>query len=78
MDIQKIISELVRKLTGNGDLIAKFKSDPLSVIKDVLGIDLDPAKLSQVVAGVTSQLGGETAKKAGGFLSRIKALFGGK
>ena len=70
MDIQKIISELVKKLTGNEDLIAKFKSDPLSLIKDLLGIDLDPAKLSEVVTGVTSQLGGETAKKAGGILTR--------
>ena len=78
MDIQKIISELVKKLTGNEDLIAKFKSDPLSLIKDLLGIDLDPAKLSEVVTGVTSQLGGETAKKAGGILSWIKSLFGGK
>ncbi len=76
MDIQKIISDLVAKLTGNKDLIAKFTSNPLSVIKDLLGIDLDPSKVSEVVKGVTSQLGGETAQKAGGILGKIKSLFG--
>ncbi len=76
MDIQKIVADLVGKLTGNKDLIAKFTSDPLSVIKDLLGIDLDPSQLGDVVKGVTAQLSGDAAKKAGGFLSKIKSLFG--
>ena len=79
MDIQKIISDLVGKLTGNKDLIAKFTSDPLSAVKDLLGIDLDPGQLSEVVKGVTGQLGditGDAAKQAGGILSKIKGLFG--
>ena len=76
MDIQKIISDLVAKLTGNKELIAKFTSDPLSVIKDLLGIDLDASNLAEVVKGVTSQLGDETAKKAGGIIGKIKSLFG--
>ena len=66
MDIQKIISDLVGKLTGNADLIAKFKSDPLAIVKDLLGIDLDPSMLDDVVKGVTGQLGGSAAKEAGG------------
>jgi len=79
MDIQKIITDLVGKLTGNKDLIAKFTSDPLSLIKDLLGIDLDPSQLTEVVKGVTDQLGnltGDTAKEAGGILDKIKGLFG--
>ena len=76
MDIQKIISDLVGKLTGNKDLISKFTSDPLAVVKDLLGIDLDPSQLAEVVKGVTSQLGGDAAKQAGGFLGKIKSLFG--
>ena len=78
MDIQKIISDLVGKLTGNKDLIAKFTSDPLKAIKDLLGIDLDPSMLDDVVKGVTGQLGGSAAKEASGFLAKIKALFGKK
>ena len=42
MDIQKLIGDLVAKLTGNKDLIAKFTADPLKAIKDLLGVDLDP------------------------------------
>ena len=78
MDIQKIISDLVGKLTGNKDLIAKFTSNPLAAIKDLLGIDLDPSQLDEVVKGVTGQLGditGDAAKQAGGILSKIKNLF---
>lgn len=78
MDIQKIISGLVAKLTGNKDLIAKFTSDPLGLIKDLLGIDLDPSLLSDVVKGVTGQLGditGDGAKESGGILDKILGVF---
>ena len=81
MDIQKIISDLVAKLTGNKDLIAKFTSDPLSLIKELLGIDLDPSKLAEVVKGVTGQLGditGDAAKDAGGILDKVLGFFGKK
>ncbi len=78
MDIQKIISDLVGKLTGNKDLISKFKSNPLEVVKELLGIDLDPTQLSEVVKGVTGQLGnvtGDAAKEAGGILNKIMGIF---
>ena len=81
MDIQKIVSDLVSKLTGNKDLIAKFTADPLKAVKDLLGIDLDPSQLGDVVKGVTGQLGditGDAAKQAGGILSKLKILFGRK
>ena len=81
MDIQKIISDLVAKLTGNKDLIAKFTADPLAAVKNLLGIDLDPSQLSEVVKGVTSKIGdisGDAATEAGGILGKIKALFGRK
>ena len=78
MDIQKLIGDLVAKLTGNKDLIAKFTSNPLGAIMDLLCIDLDPSQLDEVVKGVTGQLGditGDAAKQAGGILSKIKNLF---
>ena len=76
MDIQKIISDLVGKLAGNGDLISKFSSNPLETIKELLGIDLDPGLLTEVVNGVTSKLGGEAVKEGKGFIDKIKGLFG--
>ena len=78
MDLQKIISDLVSRLTGNKDLITKFTSDPLSVVKELLGIDLDASQIGEVVKGVTSQLGNDTVGNAGGILAKIKGLFGMK
>ncbi|MCR5296180.1 MAG: hypothetical protein K6E17_02110 [Clostridiales bacterium] len=78
MDIQKIISDLVEKLTGNKDLIAKFTADPIGTIKDLLGIDVDKDQVSDVVKGVTDQLGdltGDVLKEGAGFLDKIKGLF---
>lgn len=78
MDIQKLIGDLVAKLTGNKDLIAKFTSNPLGAIKELLGVDLDPSQLDEVVKGVTGQLGditGGAAKQAGGILSKILGIF---
>ena len=79
MDIQKIISELIPKLTGNKDLIAQFTKDPLAAIKDLLGIDLDKDQLDEVVKGVTEKLGsdvGDVVKEGKGLLDKIKSLFG--
>ena len=81
MDIQKIISELVSKLTGNKDLIAKFTKDPVSAIKNLLGIDIDKNQVSEIVKGVTSQLGdlsGDVIKEGTGFLAKLKKFFGMK
>ncbi len=81
MDIQKIIKDLVAKLTGNKDLISKFTADPISAIKDLLGIDIDKNQVSEIVKGVTSQLGdlsGDVVKEGTGFLAKIKKLFGMK
>ncbi len=81
MDISKIISDLVAKLTGNKDLIAKFTADPLGAIKELLGIDLDKSQVDEVVKGVTSQLGdlsGGAVKEGKTLIEKIKAFFGGK
>ena len=81
MDIKKIISDLVAKLTGNSDLIAKFTSNPLETVKELVGVDLDAGQLDEVVKGVTSSLGdvsGDVVKEGKGFIDKIKALFGKK
>ncbi len=79
MDIQKIISDLVAKLTGNKDLIGKFTADPVTAIKDLLGIDINKDQVSEIVKGVTSQLGdlsGALGKETTGFLGKLKKFFG--
>ena len=78
MDIQKIITDLVAKLTGNKDLIASFTKDPVKAVKDLLGIDIGSDQVSEVVKGVTSQLGdltGDVAKEGSSFLQKILSFF---
>ena len=80
-NISKYVEQIVSKLTGNKDLISKFTSNPLSVVKDLLGIDLDKSQLATVVKGVTDKLGldaGNLAKEGSGFLAKLKKFFGGK
>ena len=81
MDIQKIISDLVAKLTGNKDLIASFTKDPIKAIKDLLGIDINADQVSEVVKGVTSQLGdltGDVVKEGKGLVDKVLGFFGKK
>ena len=81
MDIQKIISDLVAKLTGNKDLIASFTKDPIKAVKDLLGIDINTDQVSEIVKGVTSQLGnltGDVAKEGKGLVEKILGFFGKK
>jgi len=81
MDIQKIIADLVSKLTGKNDLIAKFTSNPASIIKQLTGLDVNASQLAQIVKGVSDKLGinaADIAKEGTGLLAKIKKLFGGK
>ena len=79
MDIQKIISDLVEKLTGNSDLIASFTKDPIKAVKDLLGIDISTDQVSEIVKGVTDNLGsltGDVAEEGKGILQKILGIFG--
>ncbi len=78
MDIQKIISDVVAKLTGNSDLIAKFTSDPAAIIKQITGLDISADQIKQVVEGVTKKLGidaGDAINQGKGILDKIKGIF---
>lgn len=57
MDIKEKIAELVQKITGNKDLLAKFKADPIGTVKGILGnIDLPNDQLSAIVDGVKAKI----------------------
>ena len=77
MDIQKIITDLVGKISGDKSLLSKFKSNPLDTVKSLLGdINLDSGALKSVVDGVKAKLNLDgAAKEATGFLGKIKACF---
>jgi len=81
MDIQKIISDVVARLTGNPDLIKSFLSNPVELLEKTFGIDLPDEQINQVIEGVKGKI--DLSKfdlgdiqKATGLLDRIKGIFG--
>ena len=81
MDIQKIISDVVAKLTGNPDLIKSFLSNPVELLEKTFGIDLPDEQINQVIEGVKGKIDlgnidlGDV-QKAAGLLGKIKGIFG--
>ena len=72
-DIQSIVSEAVKKLTGDKDLIAEFMKDPVGTLEKKLGIDLPDEQVNAVIDAIKEQLKGEGGK---GIIDKIKGLFG--
>ena len=74
MDIKKIISDLVAKITGDSGLLAKFKKDPLKTVKSLLSgsnIKLPTDQLQTVVDGVQAKIGVDKAKDLLGGLGNL-------
>ncbi len=77
-DLEKVVSQIVSSLTGNSDLLAKFKADPIGTITKTLGIEIPDSQIKSVIAAVTSRLGAESAAAANGaagILDKIKGFF---
>ncbi len=75
-DIEKIVSDIVAKLTGDSGLLESFKKDPLKTIKDKLGIDISEDQIQAVISAVTAKLGTDAAASgASGILDKIKGFF---
>ncbi len=79
MDIQKMINDLVSKVTGNSDLFEKLTSDPAATIKELTGFDVNADQIKEIINGVTKALGenaGDVLKEGKGLLDKVKNLFG--
>ncbi|MBR1821832.1 MAG: hypothetical protein IJ769_09435 [Clostridia bacterium] len=78
MDIQKIISDVVAKLTGNPELIKSFLANPVELLEKTFGIDLPDDQINQVIEGVKGKidLSSVDLKDAAGLLGKLKGLFG--
>lgn len=46
--LKKMAEELVEKIQKNPKLLNKFKTDPVSVIEELIGIDLPNDQIEQV------------------------------
>lgn len=79
MDIQKIISDVLNKLTNDKSLKDKFLSNPVKTIEELTGIDLPDDQIEAVVNGIKAKLNvDDVAGKAKGIMGALGGLFGKK
>ena len=76
MDIQKIINDVIAKLKADDNLLEKFKTNPVKVLEDLIGIDLPDDKINAVIDGIKAKLNlDDIAEKAKGILGALGGLF---
>ena len=75
MDIKEMVEELVEKIQKNPKLLSKFKTDPVSVIEELIGIDLPNDQLEKVADLVKAKI---DLDKVGDLLEGLGDLFGKK
>ena len=72
MDIKAKVNELVDKIKSNPQMLERFKSEPVKVIEELVGMDLPDEQLKQVADMVKAKI---DLDKVGGLLG---GLFGKK
>ena len=75
IDIKAKIEEIVKKLTSDKNLMAKFEKNPASVIEDLVGVDLPDDQVNQLVEGIKAKI---KLDKVGDALGSLGGLFGKK
>ena len=70
MDIKATIEKAVKKLTSDKQLMAKFEKNPVSVLEELIGVDLPDDQVNQIVEGIKAKI---KLDKVGGVLG---GLFG--
>ena len=75
LDIKAKIEEIVKKLTSDKNLMAKFEKNPASVIEEYVGVDLPDDQVNQLVEGIKAKL---KLDKLGDTLGGLGGLFGKK
>ena len=76
-NIEKYVSQVVEKLTGNKNLLEGFKKDPVGTVKKLLAnLNLDDDLLKTIATAVKGKINlDDVAGKAGGILGMLKKLF---
>lgn len=75
MDIKEKIEELVEKIQGDKDILAKFQKDPVAVVEKLIGMDLPNDQIEKVADMVKAKL---DLDKVGDALGMLGGLFGKK
>ncbi len=64
-DVKEKVDELVKKITGDKGLAAKFVKNPVKTVEELLGVDLPDEIVKKVINGVKEKVS----------LEKISALF---
>ena len=75
IDIKAKAEELVKKLTSDKALLAKFQKEPVATVESLLGVDLPDEQVEKVVALIKAKLG---AEQFSGAAKALGSLFGKK
>ena len=75
MDIMKKVEQVANKLMSDKKLMEKFKAKPVSVIEELLGVDLPDDLVNQIIEGVKAKI---SLEKVGDALNALGGLFGKK
>jgi signal recognition particle GTPase len=79
MDIMEMlkdkIEEIVEKIKADKNIAAKFQKDPISVVEELLGVDLPDDLVNQIIEGVKAKI---SLEKVGDALNALGGLFGKK
>ncbi|MBQ7230184.1 MAG: hypothetical protein IJX04_04730 [Oscillospiraceae bacterium] len=73
MDIKAKIEEVVKKLMNDKSLMTKFERNPVSVIEELIGIDLPDQQVNQLIEGIRAKI---KLDQVGDVLGGIGKLFG--
>lgn len=75
LNIKEKINELVEKIKSDEELQAQFKSDPVSAVEALLGVDLPNDQIEKLVDGIKAKI---SLDEIGGKLGALGGLFGKK
>ena len=82
MDIKAKIEELVKKVTENEDMKAKFEKNPVETVEGLLGVDLPDEQVKLIIDSVKAKVNESGDASSSGIADAIKntlgGLFGGK
>ena len=73
MDIKAKVEQIVKKIQSDPKVLEKFSKDPVSVVEELVGIDLPNDQIDKVVDLVKAKL---NLDKAGDLLGGLGKMFG--
>ena len=72
MDIKKMAEDLVAKILNNPQLLTRFRSEPVKVVEELVGIDLPDAEIEKLAELIKAKI---DLDKAGDMLKGLGGLF---